>query len=98
MFDNCGDRTLLGALLSQQGEVTNDELDQALKTQVEDGDQLGAILVEQGAVSRPALDRALAEQSGVVLHFEGGFGAGLRAEIERRHRVRRGLEGNRSAA
>ena len=97
MFDNCGDRTLLGALLSQQGEVTNDEVDQALTTQVENGDPLGEILVEQGAVSRPALDRALAEQSGVVLHFEGGFGTGLRAEIERRHRARRGLEVNPAA-
>ena len=98
MNDNCGDRTLLGALLSAQGEVSSDELDQALTTQVENGDPLGEILVELGAVSRPALDRALAEQSGVVLRFEGGFGAGLRAEIERRHRVRRGLEGRQPAA
>ena len=98
MFDNCGDRTLLGALLSQQGEVTNDEVDQALTTQVENGDPLGEILVEKGAVSRPVLDRALAEQSGVVLHFEGGFGTGLRAEIERRHRAGRGLEDNQTAA
>ena len=98
MDDNCGDRTLLGALLALQGEVSNDELDHALKTQVENGDPLGEILVELGSVSRPALDRALAEQSGVVLHFEGGFGTGLRAEIERRHHVRRGLEGSQSAA
>ena len=98
MNDNCGDRTLLGALLSAQGEVSSDELDHALTTQVENGDPLGEILVELGAVSRPALDRALAEQSGVVLRFEGGFGTGLRAEIERRHRARRGLEGSQSAA
>ena len=98
MDDNCGDRTLLGALLAQQGEVSSDELDHALKTQVENGDPLGEILVELGTVSRPALDRALAEQSGVELRFEGGFGAGLRAEIERRHRARRGLDANQSAA
>jgi hypothetical protein len=98
MDDDCGDRTLLGAMLSQQGEVTSDELDQALMTQVENGDPLGEILVELGAVSRPALDRALAEQSGAVHHFEGGFGTGLRAEIERRHRARRGLGSGQTAA
>ena len=98
MADNGGNRTLLGTLLAAQGEVSSDELDQALTTQVENGDPLGEILVELGTVSRPALDRALAEQSGVELRFEGGFGAGLRAEIERRHRVRRGLDSSQSAA
>jgi hypothetical protein len=98
MNDDCGDRTLLGALLALQGEVSSDELDHALKAQVENGDPLGEILVELGTVSRPALDRALAEQSGVELRFEGGFGTGLRAEIERRHRARRGLDADRFAA
>ena len=98
MENDCGERTLLGALLSQQGEVTSDEVDQALTAQVENGDPLGEILVEHGAVCRPVLDRALAKQSGVELHFEGGFGTGLRAEIERRHRARRGLEGDSWAA
>ncbi|MEP6910043.1 MAG: hypothetical protein ABI896_06375 [Actinomycetota bacterium] len=92
MAENTGERTLLGALLAQQGEVTSAEVDDALTTQVENGDPLGEILVERGAVSRPALHRALARQSGVELHFEGGFGSGLRTAIEERHRARRRLD------
>ena len=87
---NGGERPLLGTVLVQQGEVTSEEIENALATQVENGEQLGKILLERSAVCSPVLDRALAEQSGVELHFEGGFGTGLRAEIERRHRLRRG--------
>jgi hypothetical protein len=87
---NCGERPLLGTVLVQQGEVTNDEVEHALSTQVAHGEPLGKFLLERSAVCCPVLDRALAEQSGVELHFEGGFGTGLRAEIERRHRLRRG--------
>jgi hypothetical protein len=97
-MEHCGKRPLLGDLLSQQGEVTSDEVEQALAAQTENGDPLGEILVEAGAVCRPALDRALARQSGLELRFEDGYGTGLRAAIERRHRARRGLEPDTATA
>jgi hypothetical protein len=91
MNQNCGERPLLGNVLVQQGEVTSDEVEEALSVQVENGEPLGEILLETGAVCRPVLDRALAAQRGVELHFERGFGSGLRELIEERHRLRRGL-------
>jgi hypothetical protein len=89
MEDNCGERPLLGAMLVQQGAVDDADIEQALVSQVETGAQIGETLVSLGLVSRPELDRALAGQSGVELAEERGFGSGLRAEIERRHRYRR---------
>jgi len=50
--------------------------------------RLGCVL-ERGVLSGPALTRALARQHGVELEEEAGFGSGLRAEIERRHEMRR---------
>ena len=73
-----------------KGLVTNDELELALTEQSESGRLLGAILVERGYVSGPALAVALAEQYGVELATERGFGTGLWAEIDRRHRAERG--------
>jgi hypothetical protein len=80
----------LGELLVGKGLVTKDELELALTEQAESGRLLGAILVERGFVSGPALAIALAEQYGVELHTERGFGTGLWAEIDRRHRAGRG--------
>lgn len=80
----------LGELLVGKGLVTNDELELALVEQEESGRLLGAILVERGYVSGPALAVALAEQYGVELKTERGFGTGLWAEIDRRHREGRG--------
>ena len=80
----------LGELLVAKGLVTQDELDLALVEQDESGRLLGAILVERGYVSGPALAVALAEQYGVELKTERGFGTGLWAEIDRRHREGRG--------
>jgi hypothetical protein len=80
----------LGELLLKKGLVTQDELDLALTEQAESGRLLGAILVERGYVSGPALAVALAEQYGVQLDTERGFGTGLWAEIDRRHRAGRG--------
>jgi hypothetical protein len=94
----CGERPLLGALLAQQGEVTSDEVEQALEAQTASGEPLGEILLEAGAVCRPMLDRALAKQSGLELHFERGYGTGLRSAIESRHRMRRGLQPGPAAA
>jgi hypothetical protein len=81
----------LGELLVTKGLVTQDELDRALKEQEETGRLLGTILVERGFVSGPALAVALAEQYGVELDSQRGFGTGLWAEIDRRHREGRGL-------
>src|SRR5215475_14710567 len=80
----------LGELLVEKGLVTKDELEAALAEQSESGRLLGAILVERGYVSGPALAVALAEQYGVELPTERGFGTGLWAEIDRRHRAGRG--------
>ncbi|HET7807657.1 MAG TPA: hypothetical protein VFK71_04115 [Gaiellaceae bacterium] len=80
----------LGELLLEKGLVTSDELELALAEQNETGRLLGAILVDRGYVSGPALAVALAEQYGVELNTERGFGTGLWAEIDRRHRAGRG--------
>jgi len=82
----------LGELLVQKELLTEDELELALTEQADTGRLLGAILVERGYVSGPALAVALAEQYGVELHTERGFGTGLWAEIDRRHRAGRGKE------
>ena len=87
MQDNCGVQPLLGSVLVEQGAVEGAELDDALETQVLSGKRLGEILIDLGVVCRPELDRAVATQSGVDLDEEAGFGSGLRAAIERRHRV-----------
>jgi hypothetical protein len=81
----------LGELLVKKGLVTDDELKRALKEQEETGQLLGTILVDRGFVSGPALAIALAEQYGVELSTERGFGTGLWAEIDRRHRAGRGV-------
>lgn len=80
----------LGELLVAKSLVTQDELELALEEQADTGRLLGAILVERGYVSGPALAIALAEQYGVELKTERGFGTGLWAEIDRRHRAGRG--------
>ena len=89
MHEHCGIRPLLGSVLVNQGVVERGELDEALLAQYETGKQLGELLVERGVICRPELDRAMADQSGRELDEEAGFGSGLRAEIERRHRLRR---------
>jgi hypothetical protein len=83
----------LGELLLEKGLVTRDELELALEEQADSNRLLGAILVERGYVSGPALAVALAEQYGVELDTERGFGTGLWAEIDRRHRAGRGEHG-----
>jgi hypothetical protein len=80
----------LGELLLAKELITKDELDRALSEQADTGRLLGAILVERGFVSGPALAIALADQHGVELNQERGFGTGLWAEIDKRHRAARG--------
>lgn len=82
----------LGELLVSKNLVTEEEVEAALAEQSESGRLLGAILVERGYVSGPALAVALAEQYGVELATERGFGTGLWAEIDRRHRAGRSQE------
>src|SRR4051794_26679396 len=82
----------LGELLLAKGLISQEELDKGLAAQEETGRLLGAILVERGYVSGPALAVALAEQYGVELDQQRGFGTGLWAEIDRRHREGRGPE------
>jgi hypothetical protein len=82
----------LGELLVSKNLVSREELDLALEEQAQTGRLLGAILVDRGCVSGPALAVALAEQCGVELHQQRGFGTGLWAEIERRHRSGRDAE------
>jgi hypothetical protein len=82
----------LGELLLSKNLIARAELDEALTEQEETGKLLGAILVDRGFISGPALAIALAEQYGVELDQQQGFGTGLWAEIERRHRSERGLE------
>jgi len=78
----------LGLLLVEKGLLTEEELEFALTKQGEDNRRLGEILVETGLVSGPALAHVLAEQLGVELSAEQGFGTGLRFEIVRRHEKR----------
>jgi len=81
----------LGELLLSKNLIARAELDVALAEQDETGKLLGAILVDRGFISGPALAIALAEQYGVELDQQQGFGTGLWAEIERRHRSERGI-------
>jgi hypothetical protein len=80
----------LGELLVDKGMLSAAELELALAEQADTGRLLGAILVDRGYVSGPALAVTLAEQYGVTLEPERGFGTGLWAEIDRRHRAGRG--------
>jgi hypothetical protein len=82
----------LGELLLSKNLIAKAELDVALAEQEETGKLLGAILVDRGFISGPALAIALAEQYGVELDQQQGFGTGLWAEIERRHRSERGMD------
>jgi hypothetical protein len=82
----------LGELLLSKNLIARTELDEALAEQEETGKLLGAILVDRGFISGPALAIALAEQYGVALDQQQGFGTGLWAEIERRHRSERGID------
>ena len=74
----------LGRLFVEKGLLTELRLEHALEQQSETGGQLGEILVSLGYVTSTALARLLAEQYGVELAVDTGFGTGLRAELERR--------------
>jgi hypothetical protein len=74
----------LGELFVENGLLTREHLEQALKEQAESGGRLGDKLVELGYITRHALARLLAEQTGVEFDVDSGFGTGLLAELQRR--------------
>lgn len=74
----------LGQLFVDRGLLSEEQLEAALADQAENGGRLGERLVELGYVSSTALARLLAEQYGVELTLDTGFGTGLFAELERR--------------
>jgi hypothetical protein len=71
----------LGELLVERGLLTSRELDDALAYQADSGQLLGAILVERKLVTGAVLTAFLAEQAGVELEMEPGFGSGLLAKL-----------------
>src|SRR5688500_10259823 len=75
----------LGELLVERGLVTTEQLDDALEEQVATGERLGAILVARKVVASVVLTTLLAEQVGVELETQGGFGSGLFSKIAERH-------------
>src|SRR5215212_9707446 len=83
---------LLGEVLVEQGVLTPEELEEALAIQARDGGLLGEIIVACGYACRPTITNALAEQRGMVLQPQAGFGSGLRGKIQRRHAERRQIQ------
>ena len=59
------DGTPLGALLIQEGLLTEAQLDAALAEQARSGKPLGRLLIEQGTISEAELVRTLAHQVGL---------------------------------
>jgi hypothetical protein len=75
----------LGEMLVDRGLLTMPELDDALEEQERTGERLGAILVARKIVPGAVLTTVLAEQLGVELETQGGFGSGLFTKIARRN-------------
>ena len=73
----------LGELLVERGLLTPGELDDALDEQERTSERLGAILVRQKVVAGAVLTALLAEQAGVELETQGGFGSGLFSKLAR---------------
>ena len=73
----------LGELLVERGLLTPGELDDALDEQARTGERLGAILVGRKTVAGAVLTALLAEQAGVELETQGGFGSGLFSKLAR---------------
>jgi hypothetical protein len=75
----------LGELLVERNVVTEADLEAALEEQSTTGERLGAILVNRRIVAGVVLTTLLAEQAGVELETQGGFGTGLFARIAHRN-------------
>ena len=74
----------LGELLVERELLSQEQLEQALVEQAHSGRRLGEIIVANGLVSRERLTQVLLEQCGLDLSTQGGFGSGLRGQLERR--------------
>ena len=75
-------RRHLGQILVEEGFLTVDKLEDALKEHERTQRPLGEVLVELGMVSPGAIANALAEQHGGLLRTEYGISAGLRTRSE----------------
>ena len=71
----------LGEILVDRRLLTVDELDDALEEQAVTGERLGAILVGRRVVASAVLTKVLADQVGVELETQEGFGSGLFSRI-----------------
>jgi hypothetical protein len=63
-------KALLGEMLLENGEVTRQQLDEALEVQKKDGGLLGIILVNLGHISEQILVKYLAVQAERVVKSE----------------------------
>ena len=63
-------RPLLGEILLENGEISQDQLDKALDVQKSEGGLIGIILVTQGAISEQTLVKYLAIQAERVTSSE----------------------------
>jgi hypothetical protein len=76
----------LGQMLVERGLLTPEELEEVLEAQQQSGRPLGQIIVDRKLISGPTLALTLAEQCGIELKTDTGFGTGLWSAIQRRHR------------
>ena len=56
-------KPLLGEILLESGEITEDQLNKALEVQKKEGGLIGIILVTQGAITEQVLVKYLALQA-----------------------------------
>ncbi len=56
-------KPLLGEMLVEAGEITQDQLDKALEIQKEEGGLIGIILVNLGSITEQTLVKYLASQA-----------------------------------
>jgi hypothetical protein len=56
-------KPLLGEILLEKGEISQEQLDRALEVQKKEGGLIGIILVTQGAITEQTLVRYLALQA-----------------------------------
>ena len=74
----------LGELLVERELLSPEQLEQALVEQAHSGRRLGEIIVAAGLVRRERLPEVLLAPCGRALTTQGGFGSGLRGQLERR--------------
>ena len=84
----------LGQILVDRGLLTPEELEEVLLAQQQSGKPLGQIIVDRRLISAPMLAQLLAEQCGVELETDTGFGTGLWSAIKRRHNADAGRRGD----